>query len=267
MSALEDKNIVYCGDCERVLKAIGDNSIDLVVTSPPYDDLRKYKDNSGKEWCFEKFKAIAIELIRVLKNGGVIVWNVNDRVKNGTKSGTSFRQCLFFMDNGLNLNDTMILKKKNPMPQVKQPRYTQCYEYMFVFSKGKPKTFNPIMIPTKCGGQHYKSTAKLITDDNDRRELDYHVNKEMVDYNIWEMAVARNQDPKLKHPAVFPYELPLRHIKSWTNEGDTVLDPFCGSGTTLRAARDLKRNFIGIDCVDEYALMSALSVNCAVKKA
>ena len=261
-----DLNTVYCGDSERILKEIGDNTVDLVVTSPPYDDLRRYLDNSGKEWCQKKFEAIALELIRVLKDGGVLVWNVNDRVKDGKKSGTSFRQCLFFMDNGLGLNDPMIWRKTNPLPQVRQPRYTQCFEFMFVFSKGKPKTFNPIMIPTKCGGQHYKSTAKIITDDNARRELDYHVNKEMVDYNIWEFAVARNQGDGPRHPAVFPYELPLRHIKSWTNEGDLVLDPFCGSGTTLRAAKNLKRNYIGIDSVDEYALMSANSVDARVVK-
>jgi len=261
-----DLNTVYCGDSERILKEIGDNTVDLVVTSPPYDDLRRYLNNSGKEWGKAKFEAIALELIRVIKDGGVIVWNVNDRVKNGTKSGTSFRQCLFFMDNGLFLNDTIIWKKLNPLPQVRQPRYTQCFEYMFVLSKGKPKTFNPIMIPTKCGGHHYKSTAKIITDDNARRELDYHVNKEMVDYNIWEFAVARNQGEGLKHPAVFPYELPYRHIKSWTNEGNLVLDPFCGSGTTLKAAKNLGRNFIGVDSVDDYCLMSALAANTIVKK-
>lgn len=144
------------------------------------------------------------------------------------------------------------------MPQVKQPRYTQCFEYMFVFSKGKPKTFNPIMRPCKSAGLHYQSTAKIMGGESGRKSLDYHVNSEMVDYNVWEMAVAQNRETypvngkEIKHPAVFPYELPYRHIQSWTNEGDIVLDPFAGSGTTLLAARDLNRNFIGIEMNSDY---------------
>ena len=166
------------------MDSLDKESIDLVVTSPPYDNLRAY-NGYGKGWCKDKFERIAIGLIRALKNGGVIVWVVNDKVEKGSKTMTHFEQCQFFVKNGLNLNDEMIWRKTNPMPQVKQKRYTQCFEHMFVFSKGQPKTFNPIMIPTKNGGKHYKSTAKKITDENERRELDYHVNCEMVDYNIY----------------------------------------------------------------------------------
>ena len=138
-----DLNSIILGDAEEKLKLIDDESIDLVVTSPPYDNLRKY-NGIGDSWNHDKFKAIASELKRVLKRGGVIVWNVNDKTEKGSETGTSFRQALYFMDIGLNLNDTMIWEKSNPLPQVKQPRYNQVFEYMFVFTKGKCKTFNPI---------------------------------------------------------------------------------------------------------------------------
>ena len=248
-----DKNFeLLLGDaCER-LDNIEDNSIDLVVTSPPYDNLRKY-NGTGDSWTHSKFQCIAKNLARVLKPGGVIVWVVNDKTEKGSKSGTSFRQALYFMEIGLNLNDTMIWRKTNPMPQVKQSRYSSCFEYMFVFSKGVPKTFNPIMRECKLGGKLYDSTAKNMDGESGRHKLTYNVNKEMVDYNIWDIAVAQN---KTSHPAVYPIEIPLKHIQSWSNEGDFVLDPFMGSGTTGLAALELNRKFIGIEMNNEYFELS-----------
>ena len=239
---------VIHGDACEVLSHLGAESVDMVVTSPPYDDLRKY-NGTGENWNHEKFKCIAEKLVKVLKPGGVIVWVVNDKTEKGSKTATSFRQALYFMELGLNLNDTMIWRKTNPMPQVKQPRYSACFEYMFVFSKGLPKTFNPIMRDCKLGGKLYDSTAKNMDGESGRHKLTYEVNKQMVDYNVWEIAVAQN---KTSHPAVFPYEIPYRHILSWSNEGDVVLDPFIGSGTTALAAIDLKRHFIGIEMNEEY---------------
>ena len=139
------------------------------------------------------------------------------------------------------------------MPQVKQPRYNQSFEYMFVFSKGKPKTFNPIMEPCKCANQDYDSTCKNIGGENGRTEKHFKINKEKVKSNVWNIAIAQN---KTKHPAVFPIQLAIDHIKSWSNEGDMVLDPFMGSGTTAIAAKNLKRNFIGIDIKYEYCKMA-----------
>lgn len=264
-------NIVYNGDSCDILNEIEDNSIDLVVTSPPYDNLRKY-DGAGDTWNHEKFKCVASNLYRVMKDGGVVVWNVNDKVENGSKTGTCFKQVLYFMEIGFNLNDTMIWTKTNPMPVVKQPRYTPKFEYMFILSKGKPKTFNPIMRQCKCGGQEYNSTAKNMGGENGRHELHYNVNKEMVDYNVWEIAVAQNRTlynvngKEIKHPAVFPYELPFKHIKTWTNEGDIVLDPFAGSGTTLLAAQDLNRKYIGIELNSDYCEIIKQRINNNGKK-
>jgi DNA modification methylase len=141
--------------------------------------------------------------------------------------------------------------KTNPMPVVKQPRYNPVFEYMFVFSKGRPNTFNPLMEPCKCAGQVYDSTCKNMGGENGRTHKTFNINKEKVMGNIWEIAVAQNKDSG-KHPAVFPIEIPLRHIKSWTNEGDIVLDPFMGSGTTALAALQLNRKFIGIEMNEEY---------------
>jgi site-specific DNA-methyltransferase (adenine-specific) len=243
---------LHKGDAETILKSIDENSIDCVVTSPPYDNLRLYL-GVGNTWNHEKFCAIAKELYRVVKPGGVVVWVVNDKTEKGSETGTSFRQALHFMDIGFNLNDTMIWSKKNPLPQVKQPRYNQVFEYMFIFSKGTPKTFNPIMEPCKCAGQVYDSTCKNMGGENGRTHKTFNINKEKVKSNIWEIAVAQN---KTSHTAVYPYQIPYDHIRSWTNEGDIVLDPFMGSGTTGLAALDLKRKFIGIEMCEEYFNLS-----------
>lgn len=230
------------GDCVKIMQYMDDDSVDLTVTSPPYDDLRGYNSTID-------FNEVAKQLYRVTKPGGVVVWNVNDKIENGSKSLTSFKQCILFNDIGFNVNDVMIWEKSNPMPQVKQPRYNQVFEYMFIFSKGKPKTFNPILVECKSKGKEYKSTVKLITNDKERTYKELTINNYKVDNNIWKMGVAQN---KTNHPAVFPLELPVRHIRTWTNEGDTVLDPFMGSGTTGIACKELKRNFIGIELDTEY---------------
>lgn len=248
----KNKINLYNGDSEDILKDIPNESIDLVVTSPPYDSLRKY-NGIGDTWNHNKFCAIANELYRVMKPGGVVVWVVNDKTEKGSETGTSFRQALHFMDIGFNLNDTMIWRKLNPLPVVKQPRYNPVFEYMFVFSKGTPKTFNPIMEPCKCAGQLYDSTCKNMGGENGRTHKTFNVNKEKVKSNIWDIAVAQN---KTSHPAVYPLQIALDHIRSWSNEGDVVLDPFMGSGTTGLAALELNRRFIGIEMCEEYFNLS-----------
>lgn len=230
------------GDCLELMKQLPNDYVDLTITSPPYDDLRDYNSNID-------FKKVALELFRVTKVGGVVVWNVNDKIKNGSKSLSSFKQALIFNEVGFNVNDVMIWKKTNPMPQVKQPRYNQCFEYMFIFSKGKPKTFNPLMVECKSAGRDYKSTCKKITKGKERTYKEFKINKQKVDNNIWEFAVSQN---KTDHPAVFPLELPMRHIKTWSNENDIVLDPFMGRGTTCLASIKLNRHYIGFEIDKKY---------------
>lgn len=243
---------LYLGDCVEVLrKNIVDNSIDLVVTSPPYDNLRKYGGDAALPE--DKFQDVAKELYRLIKDGGVVIWVVNDATINGSKTGTSFRQALFFQSIGFNINDVMIWQKKNPMPVVKQSRYQDVFEYMFVFSKGKPKTFNPIMVPCKCAGLSYDSTCKNMGGECGRTKKSFEINKEKVDSNIWQIAIAQN---KTGHPAVFPEELARKHVLSWSNEGDIVLDPFMGSGTVGIVCKGLNRDFIGIDINQEYVEMA-----------
>lgn len=243
----EDIKLIH-GDCLIEMKKMPDKSIDLTVTSPPYDNLRNY-GGAIDGWSFEKFQGIAKELYRITKDGGVVVWVVGDATIKGSESGTSFRQALYFMECGFNLHDTMIWKKTNPMPRVKTKRYFDCFEYMFVFSKGVPNTFNPIMQSCKSAGKIYNSTCKNIGGENGRTKKTFVLNNERFKDNIWEIAIAQN---KTSHPAVFPEKLAQDHIISWSNDGDTILDCFMGSGTTGKMALLNNRKFIGIEKVDEY---------------
>lgn len=238
------------GDCLDVMKEkIPSNFVDLTITSPPYDNLRTY---NGYNFDFE---GIANELYRVTKDGGVVVWVVGDATINGSESGTSFKQALYFKEIGFNLHDTMIYAKNNPIP-LNHNRYEQQFEYMFVFSKGKPKTFNPIKIPTIGAGKKY--SWKDTNDYGDKsakraRNETSIVKKDKIDYNIWFMNVSKS---KYTNSAPFPEELAERHIVSWSNEADMVFDPFVGSGTTGKMAVLNNRKFIGIDISKEYCEMS-----------
>jgi len=229
------------------MKGMDDNFIDLIITSPPYDSLRTY---NGYSFNFEHTSR---ELYRITKQGGVLVWIVGDATEKGSETGTSFKQALGLKDTGFNLHDTMIWRKTNPMPKVKTKRYFDVFEYMFVLSKGQPKTFNPLMQPTKLGGQLYDSTVKKITKGKERTKKTFVLNMERYKDNIWDCAIAQN---KTEHPAVFPESLVSDHILSWSNEGDIVYDPFMGSGTTAIAAKKLGRNYIGSEISPEYCILA-----------
>lgn len=234
-------NTIHNIDCIEGMQGLPDDSIDLTVTSPPYDNLRKY---NGYQWDFEQ---TAKELYRITKDGGIVVWIVSDATVKGSETGTSFKQALFFKECGFNLHDTMIWQKPNAMPQIDKSRYTQCFEYMFIFSKGKPKTVHLRAIPTKYGGKFLKGGG--TNDQSINRGLGGVVRKERIDFNIFSCVVAGTN---YGHPAVFPLQLAKHHIESWSNEGDTVCDPFMGSGTTAIAAIQTNRKYIGMEISKEY---------------
>jgi len=243
-------NKTYNEDNLSTMKRMPDCFIDLTVTSPPYDGLRDYKGYS-----FD-FEITAKELYRITKDGGVVVWIVGDGHENGGETLTSFKQALYFKEIGFTVHDTIIYKKNNfsvPFPD----KYHQTFEYCFVLSKGKMKTFNPIcdrknkksgqsggvQSITEKDGTRSKRSAKIITDYGKR-------------HNVWEydtgMGLSTKDNFVFEHPAVFPEKLAYDHIKSWSNEGDLVYDCFMGSGTTARAAMSANRNFIGSEISEDY---------------
>jgi site-specific DNA-methyltransferase (adenine-specific) len=243
-------NKIIEGNCIEVMKQFDDDVIDLTVTSPPYDDLRNYK---GYVFPFEE---IAQELYRITKPGGVVVWVVADATIAATETGTSFRQALYFKETGFNLHDTMIFRKRNPIPQIYRKRYNNEFEYMFVFSKGVVNTHNPIMVDCmhaglELNGTTYKNYSK---NEQKREKLAKPVKDKKIKGNIWEYVVGKKEeDQEAKgHPAPFPCQLVRDHILSWTNQGDIVFDPMCGSGTTPRVAVELERQYVGIDISHEY---------------
>jgi len=231
------------GDCLEVMKGFADKSFDLVLTSPPYDNLREYK---GYTFDFEQ---TAQQIFRVLKTGGVCVWVVGDTTKGFRESRTSFEQALFFDSIGLWLLDTMIfLKKDYPPAYPSLRRYANQFEYMFVLTKGRPKTFNALRIPKvgkTFGAKAYRNKDGSLT----RKTLYDNGLLDKPASNVWQYQVGGNLTG---HPAVFPIQLAKDHILSWSNEGDTILDPFMGSGTTLVAAKQLNRNAVGIEISPEY---------------
>ena len=241
---------LYLGDSAEILRNCPSETIDLVVTSPPYDNLRSYNG-----YTFD-FEAIAAELVRVLKSGGVIVWVVNDATVKGSETGSSFRQALHFMSLGLNLHDTMVYRKQNYIP-LTHNRYEQEFEYMFVLSSGKPNTFQPLKVACTYAGEDKSAGKRKFYKDAETYgagNKNTNVNQDKIKGNIWTYLVG-NTTPdakRYKHPAKFPLQLALDHIQSWSNPGDIVLDPFLGSGTTGVAALQLGRQFRGIEISEEY---------------
>ena len=236
----------FVGDCIEFMSNMGEGVIDLTVTSPPYDNLRDYK---GYSFDFEN---IAKQLYRVTKPGGIVVWVVGDKI-NGGRTLTSFRQGLFFQEIGFQMHDIMIYQKKNT-PFMRSNAYTNCYEFMFVLSRGKPNTFNPLKTKTARHGMEMLVHNKKS--DGINKKVLKELKKEKTRTNIWSYAVGyggtTTDKIAFKHPAVFPEKLAEEHILSWTNPEDVVFDPMCGSGTTGKMALIHRRRFIGVDISEEY---------------
>ena len=255
---------IISGDCIDVLKGFEEGSVSLTVTSPPYDNLRNYKGFS-----FD-IDSISNELFRVTKDGGIVVWIVSDATIKGTETLTSFRHAIKFVDAGFNLHDTMIFEKMNPIPQIYRKRYTNVFEYMFVFSKGSVETHNALRIPSKHAGLELNSTTykNYSANEQKRSKLANPVKDTKIKGNIWSYVVGKKkEDQEAKgHPAPFPCALARDHIFSWSNEGDVVLDPMCGSGTTGREAVLMKRKFIGIDISDEYCDLAKRRISNAIEE-
>lgn len=242
---------LYCEDCLMILNNMQDNTVDLTVTSPPYDNLRDYKGYSFK------FEEIAKELYRVTAIGGVVVWVVKDAVIEGNRTLTSYRQAIYFQEIGFKVFDVIIWNKPSSSLPHKN-RYHDTFEYMFIFSKGLPKTINLLKDKkNKYGGETTWSDRTVREKDgtltNKGKTI---VNDYGVRYNVWSIAAGFGkstvEDCAFEHPATFPEQLAKDHILSWSKETDLVLDPFMGSGTTGKMAEELRRRWIGIEISKEY---------------
>ena len=255
--------MLHVANCVDFMKnEMQPESVDLTITSPPYDDLRTY---NGYEFDFE---AIANQLFRVTKEGGVVVWVVADKTVDGGESGASFRQAIYFQDIGFRLFDTMIYAKQ-PKGAVgtSSNRYFQCFEYMFVLSKGTPNTTNLIRDrENKCKDKVWQDKYVRNTDGTkqyiqDKNECPVYSKRT----NIWQYFTGNNLTTKDKiafeHPAIFPEKLAQDHILSWSNPDDLVFDPMCGSGTVGKMALIHGRRFIGVDISAEYIEIARKRLN------
>ncbi len=257
---------MICGDHCAVLRTFPDECIDLTITSPPYDTLRDYQ---GYQFNFQK---LAQQLWRITRIGGVVVWIIGDATVDGSETGESFRQVLYFKSLGFNLHDTMIYEKSG-FANPSRNRYHQIFEYMFVLSKGTPKTFNPIKDkPNRTEFNFSKKRRKkdgTISHQNDTSRIE--VEPYGMRFNIWRYVTGRGNSTHdavaFNHPALFPEKLVEDHLQSWSNPGDLILDPMNGAGSTTKMAYLINRVFIGIDISPEYCqiAMDRLKIARAIK--
>lgn len=252
------KNIeIFNEDCVSHMQSMQENLIDLVVTSPPYDNLRDY--NNSSSWNFEVFKSVADQLYRIVRPNGVIVWVVNDASINNSETCTSFKQVLYFREIGFNLNDTMIWsKQETSFPD--SNRYLQSFEYMFVLVKQSDLADFKMTCNLIRDRKNSKAGVRVCGTD---RQIDgtldkcsgelyrKHYDDYGIRYNVWNMHCAKGKE-LTGHPAQFPIQLAEDHIRTWSNIGDLVFDPFLGSGTTAIACLNQSRRFLGCEIDSDY---------------
>ncbi len=246
-------NQIYSRDCIAGMAELESGSIDMILTSPPYDNLRNYNKNIGEVWNDNIWKKVFNESFRVLKDNSVMVWVVGDATIKGSETGTSFKQALYAQEVGFNIHDTMIYQKQTPIPQFKSHRYTGSFEYMFIFSKSIPKRGRLLTEPTKQKGRVDKNYRGQVTAD------EQYVGKQIKTIkptkkrsNIWVYSQNNGIDRTINHKAQFPEDLALDHIMSWSNEKDLILDPFMGSGTTAKMALLSNRHYLGFEINQDY---------------
>jgi DNA modification methylase len=240
---------IYHGDNCEVMQSLPPSTVDLVVTSPPYDDLRDY---GGHSW---NFYGVSWNLLRAVTQGGVVVWVVGDATRDGSETGSSMKQALHFKELGFRIHDTMIYETSKP--PMNDRRYQASFEYMFVFSVGSPKSWNPLKEACRYAGTSTRSTYREPKGTLKQRHGSRVIGETKVKDNIWRFRSGYGADEPTGHPAPFPLALARDHILSWSDTSDLVLDPFCGSGTALRAAKDLGRRAIGIEIEERYCEIAA----------
>jgi site-specific DNA-methyltransferase (adenine-specific) len=235
-------------DCVSEMATLPDNCIPLTVTSPPYDKLRRY---GGQRWSFETFEKVARQLFRLTMPGGVVLWVVQDGTVDGSLTGTSARQWLYFQQIGFDLNSVLILATRGWRSQTS--RYANQFHFGFVLSKGRPRAFHPIRDRiNSTAGQRLRcsrrsASGEAVTTYNGDRRLGLHGYRA----NVWFYDVGGGKSTKdryaSRHEALMPEQMARDLIISWSRPGDLIFDPFCGAATTCKMALLSHRHYLGIE--------------------